>query len=198
MAMVGLTGGIGSGKSVAARRFATHGFPTVDADSVGHEVIAPGGPAVQPVIDAFGDDILTDGAIDRHKLAAIVFKDDKKRRHLNGLLHPIINRRVAETCAKHIQAGAKAVIIEAALLGEDGHRDPWLDKLIVVDSPVETRIARVTENRGMSREEAEARISMQADPAIKRKVADWVIDNDGTIESLYEQVDAIANELLNT
>lgn len=195
MALIGLTGGIGSGKSLAAKRFAAQGIPVVDADHVGHEVIAPGGPGVQPVIEEFGDAILTDGAIDREKLGALVFNDEEKRRYLNGVVHPIIQRRVAEECAQQFQSGARHVIIEAALLAENGKPDPMFDKFILVECPSEIRIARLAEHRGMSRDEAESRIAAQTPPENKRDFADWIIDNRGTIEALHEQVDSIVGVL---
>lgn len=195
MAMIGLTGGIGSGKTCAAERFAELGIPVINADAIGHEVIAPGGAAVDAVVEEFGESILTEGIIDREKVAAVVFNDEHKRLRLNAITHPIIERTVAERCAKLIRDGSHDVIIEAALLAENGKTDPWLDKLILVSCPEEIRIDRLVKTRGMDRAEAQRRAAAQTPPESKRAIADWVIDNSDTIEAMHHQVDEVAQEI---
>lgn len=196
MMLVGLTGGIGSGKSTAAMSFARHGIPSVDADKIGHEAIGPGGVAERSVLEAFGETIITDGAIDRAKLGSVVFGDATALARLNALVHPAIIAEVARRCGAHAEAGAPVCIIDAALLGEAGLKDAWVEKLIVVRAPEELRLRRLAEGRGMQEEEARRRIGAQSDPEKKVALADYVIENGSTIEALNAQVDRIAQELL--
>lgn len=195
MRVYGLTGGTGSGKSEAARRFAELGFPVIDADAVGHDVIAPGGAAERAVIEAFGPDIVTAGAIDRAKLGAIVFRDDAARKRLNAIVHPAIGMAIAMRCAALAEKGHGAVVVDAALIAENGRKEDYLSGLILVMSPVELRIQRLIEHREIDLAEARRRIASQTAPETKLALADWVIDNSGTKEELYRQVDAIAREM---
>lgn len=195
MRIYGLTGGIGSGKSEAGRRFAALGFPVIDADEIGHQVIEPGGFVADDVAAAFGADILTDGIIDRRKLGARVFSDPDALRTLNGIVHPAIHRASARRCAALAREGHDAAILDAALLAENGTKEPFLDGLIVVTCPRETRIARLAAARGWPREETERRMAAQTPPEQKLAAADWIIENNGTIAQLYARVDQIAGEL---
>lgn len=196
MQLCGLTGGIASGKSEAAKRFAARGVPVIDADKVGHAMLAPGGAAAQAVVEAFGDGILSGGRIDREKLAGVVFGDPQARQRLNALVHPPVIREVAERCAALERQGHEIVIVEAALLAEGGARDAWLDKLIVVTCSAKTRRRRLIEIRGMNANEAQQRIDAQTPPETKVPAADWVIENEGTLEELHAQIDPIVGELL--
>ncbi|MBI5091538.1 MAG: dephospho-CoA kinase [Candidatus Hydrogenedentes bacterium] len=195
MKIYGLTGGIGSGKSEAARQFAARGIPVIDADAIGHAVIAPGGAAVEHVINAFGSGVLTDGIIDRKKVGARVFSDPEALARLNALVHPMIYAEVMKRCAVLAEEGHGVVIIEAALLAENGAKEPFLAGLIVVTSPAAVRIERLVSSRGMSRTEAEQRIAAQAPPERKAAFANWVVENDGTIEQLRARIDRIAHEI---
>ena len=195
MRIYGLTGGIGAGKSEASRRFVDLGIPAIDADSIGHGVLRPGGAAAEAVMEQFGESIMSDGAIDRAKLGEIVFNDREKLAQLNGLVHPAVQLEIASCCAEYAEAGNEAVIIEAALHGEDGKLRGNMDGLILVTCPAETRIRRVMENRGLSEEEGRNRVDSQTPPENKLSLATWVIDNSGTIEELRQQVDAVAKEL---
>ncbi len=195
MKLYGLTGGTGSGKSEAAKRFAARGIPVMDADAIGHDVIAPGGAAEQAVLAAFGQDILSCGKIDREKLSAVVFRDAEARKKLNAAVHPAIFAEIGRRCAALAEAGHQAVIIDAALLGEGGRRDPMLDGLILMLCPEEERVRRLVKLRGMDAAEAQRRMAAQTPPESKRAVADWVIDNNGSIEALHARVDAIAEAL---
>ena len=195
MKIYGLTGGIGAGKSEVGRRFATRKIPVLDADSVAHEMLEPDGAAVDGVLEAFGDEILTCDRIDREKLGAIVFCDAKALNTLNGLVHPAVRTTIAQRCADLMQAGHDAVIIEAALYGEDGRLGPEMSGLILVTCPQEERIRRLVEYRGMSEEEAMRRIEAQSPPEKKRAIATWIIDNSGTLEEMEQQIDAIVKEL---
>jgi len=192
MGIYGLTGGIGSGKSQAAKRFAAHGIPTIDADRIGHDVIEPGGAAYEEVVAAFGDGILEDGRVDRDRLGSIVFRDEAARERLNGIVHPRIQQVIAERVSEYMEEGIEDVIVDAALLGEGGEPDPWLAGLILVLCPEDVRVQRLKERRGMDEAEARRRIASQTLPESKRPIADWVIENSGTIEGLNEQVDTIA------
>ena len=191
-----MTGGAGSGKSAAAKRFAERGIPVIDADKIGHEVIGPGGAAEQAVMAAFGEAVATSGTIDREKLAAAVFGDAAALRQLNALVHPAIAREVMARCRALAEAGHAAVVIDAALLAERGEREPWLDGLIVVDCPRAERLRRLVELRGMAREDVERRLNMQTPPESKLAAADWVIENTGTRADLYARVDDIAKAIM--
>lgn len=195
MHLIGLTGGTGSGKSEAGRRFESHGIPVLDADAVGHMLIAPGGALETAVVEAFGRDILTENRIDRKKLGALVFADAQKRAQLNALLHPAIREEVGQRCADLAGKGYRVAILDAALLAERGTLDPYLRGLILVLAPRETRAARLVASRGMDAAAAELQIDAQTPPEKKRAVADWIIHNDGTIQDLHLQVDTIAEEL---
>ena len=193
--IVGLTGGTGSGKSAAARRFEERGIPVVDADRVGHEVIAPGGAAEQAVIAAFGPEILECDTINRLKLGKRVFSDAVALDTLNRIVHPVIYAEMLTRCQMLATAGHRVVVIDAALLAEDGERLPWLDRLALVLSPVEMRIQRLVEGRGFTEQEARARVASQTPPERKIPLADWVIVNDGPLPELHRKVDAIVEEL---
>lgn len=195
MELIGLTGGTGSGKSEAGRRLSERGLPVIDADQVGHDVIAPGGAAEAAVIAAFGQDIVVDGRIERERLAEKVFGDADALRRLNALVHPAIFSEIGARCTHYAETGAYAVIIDAALLGDSGELEPWLSGLILVTAPVETRVQRLVGLRGMQEDDARTRIAAQVDPERKRGFATWVVDNSGTLEQLYEQVDGIADAI---
>ncbi|MBI2434087.1 MAG: dephospho-CoA kinase [Candidatus Hydrogenedentes bacterium] len=195
MKLYGLTGGIGSGKSEAARRFRERGIPVIDADKIGHEVIAPGGAVEAEVKAAFGDAILTGGKIDREKLGRVAFNDAAARRTLNQLVHPVIIGEVARHCAGLSQQGHDIALVEAALLSEHGQREPWLTGLILIICGEPERIRRLGLQRSLRPEEAQARMAAQRDPGEKVALADWVIENDGSLEHLYAQVDGVAEVL---
>jgi dephospho-CoA kinase len=195
MRIYGLTGGIGAGKSEASRRFVNVGIPVIDADLIGHGALVPEGAAAKAVVDHFGEGILVDGAIDRAKLGEIVFNDREKLAQLNGLVHPAVQFEIASKCAEYSETGNEVVIIEAALHGDDGKLRDNMDGLILVTCPVETRIGRVMEDRGLSEVEARSRVDSQTPPENKVSLAKWVLDNSGSIEELNQQVDAVAKEL---
>ncbi len=197
MRIFGITGGIGCGKSEAARAFARRGIPVVDADRVGHAVIQPGGAAHDAVVQAFGRGILAeDGRVDHGRLAARVFANTDARGRLNAITHPAIYAEIAQRCMEFKEQGAEVVLVEAALIGENGQVNPLFEGLILVSCPVEERIRRLTEQRGMDHDEAERRIAAQSDPEAKRAVAKWVIENGGDLESLECQVDAIVKVMV--
>ncbi|WP_431886919.1 dephospho-CoA kinase [Micromonospora wenchangensis] len=189
MLRVGLTGGIGSGKSAVATRLAERGAVIVDADRIAREVVAPGTEGFAAIVAAFSDRVLTaDGALDRAVLGALVFADTTARRRLEEITHPLVRARSAELFAA---APADAVVVnDVPLLVEVGLA-PTYHLVVVVRTAVATRLERLTRTRGMSRAEAERRIAAQADDARRRAAADVVLDNDGGLDELHAAVDAL-------
>jgi dephospho-CoA kinase len=189
MLRVGLTGGIGSGKSTVSGRLAEHGATIIDADRIAREVVEPGSVGLAKVTDAFGTGVLAaDGALDRAALAKVVFADDAARQKLNGIVHPLIGTRTAELASA---APRDAVVVhDVPLLVENGLA-PMYHLVVVVDAPVSERIARLVRGRGMTEEEVRARIAAQADEARRRAVADVWLDNGGTPDQVLAAVDAL-------
>jgi dephospho-CoA kinase len=187
---IGLTGGIGSGKSTVASMLAERGATVVDADRVGHEIYRPGSEGFRLVRDAFGPDVVApDGTIDRKALGARVFADPAELARLNALLHPLIGAAIRERLAEARAARPDApIVVEAAIMLEAGWR--FFDRIWVVIVSRETAIARVTASRGLARAEVERRIDAQLDNAARRRHADVVFENDGTLDALRAQVDA--------
>lgn len=191
----GLTGGTGSGKSAAAERFAARGIPCIDADRMGHEALREP-ETLQAIVDAFGTEVLdAEGQVDRELLGPVVFADAGKRCTLNAIVHPRIVARIASEVARLAGEEYRTVIVDAALLAEGGRKDPWLAGLILVLSDDRLRIERLARLRGIPEEEAVRRIEAQTRPETKAPFADWIIHNDGTLEELYKQVDAIADDI---
>lgn len=186
MLRVGLTGGIGSGKSEVARLLRHSGALVIDSDALAREVVAPGTAGLAAVVAAFGEEYLdADGALDRPKMAALVFHDTEARERLNAIVHPLVGEAAAAILAT---APADAVVVhDVPLLVEAGLAGAF-DVVVVVDAPVEAQLARLTEQRGMDREDAEARIAAQATREQRRAVADHVIVNDGSLADLERRV----------
>jgi dephospho-CoA kinase len=193
--VIGLTGGTGSGKSEAARRFEELGFPIINADTIGHEFLLPGNQAEKEIIEAFGPDIVTDDRIDRNKLGALVFSDLKARTKLNGIVHPQIKKEIKRRIEAFAEQGHKTVIIDAALIGESGKRDPCLDGLILVTCPAEVRVQRLVKARNITHGEALQRVRSQIPPETKLALADWVLDNRGALDDFLRSVEHLALEL---
>lgn len=186
---IGLTGGIGSGKTTAARRFAELGALVVDADAVAREVVEPGTEGLAAVVGAFGPGVLDPaGRLDRPALAAIVFDDADARARLNAILHPLIRRRVAERIAA-VPAGT-VVVQDVPLLVETGQAGAF-DLVVVVETPAALRVRRLVADRSMPAEQAQARMAAQASDEQRRAVADVVLINDGTPADLRTQVDRL-------
>jgi len=193
---VGLTGGIATGKSAVARVFAGLGAHVVDADRVAREVTAPGTPGLAAVARAFGREVLRpDGSLDRARLAGIVFADPGQRRLLESLLHPLIlaevDRRLEEL-ARRDPAGI--AVVEAALLLEAGRRDAF-DAVVVVSSRREEQLRRLADRDGLEAGEAGRRIDAQMPLGEKRRLADIVIDNDGSPEECRRRAEEVFREL---
>jgi dephospho-CoA kinase len=189
--MIGLTGGIGSGKSTVATLLAARGARLVDADRIAREVVGPGTPGLAAVVEAFGDGVLTsEGALDRSALAAVVFADPAARARLDGIVHPLVRARAAEMVA---QARPDSVVVQdVPLLVETGQAASF-DLVLVVEADSETRVRRLVQ-RGLTEEDARARIAAQATDEQRRAVADVVLDNTGTIEDLTAQVERFWSE----
>lgn len=198
MILIGLTGGIASGKSTVARSLAARGAVVIDADAIGHAVIAPGGVAAQDVIAEFGPEILgTDGSIDRTKLAAIVFADSAERARLEAISHPAIYREISRLIEEQ-SASDSLVVLDAPLLVEtltDRGRSLGLDALVVVNSWPADQIERMMADRGMTTEDAEARIAAQTTAESRLALADYVIDNRGSFEELETAVGLLWDDL---
>lgn len=192
MLLVGLTGGIGSGKSEAARRFAAHGAVVVDADVLAREVVAPGTPGLDAVLAAFGPQLRrADGTLDRERLGALVFADPDARRRLNAIVHPLVGAATAQRLAAIEAAQPDAIVLhDVPLLVEAGLAANY-PVVVVVAAPESVQLARLTGQRGLSEEDARARIAAQAPLADKLAVATHVIDNDGSLEHLHREVDRV-------
>ncbi len=194
--VIGLTGGIAAGKSSVARMLAELGAPVLDADQLAREVTRPGSAALRAIVESFGAEVLTAaGELDRAALGRRVFTDPEARRRLEAITHPAIvaegERRIAELGA----AGQRAVVYEAALLCETGrHRE--LDRLIVVTAEDATRVSRLMARSALSRVEAEARLRAQLPQEQKAALADYLIDNSGSLEQTRVQVERVWSRVL--
>ena len=191
--MIGLTGGIGAGKSAVAARLAAHGAVIIDSDRLAREAVEKGSPGLARVVEEFGPEVLdADGVLDRGALARRVFNDDDARKRLEQIIHPYVRQRSAEIVAA---APAGTVLVnDVPLLFETGMA-ALFDKVIVVLAAEATRVDRLVRLRGMSAEDAQARIAKQATDEQRRAVADIVIVNDGSPEELDAAVDAAWLEL---
>jgi dephospho-CoA kinase len=191
---VGLTGGVGSGKSTVSALLAERGAIVIDADAIAREVVEPGTAGFDAVVDRFGPGaVAADGALDRPAIAAIVFSDATARADLNAIVHPLVGRRSEELMAA-APAGA-IVVYDVPLLVESGI-DGGFDVVIVVEADPKTRLARLA-GRGMPVAEAVARMAAQADDATRRAVAHEIISNDSTRESLRHDVDELWQRLVS-
>lgn len=192
MFLIGLTGGIASGKSAVAKQLASRGAVVVDADAVAREVVEPGTPALAAIAREFGPAVIApDGSLDRPALGAIVFADPGKRAALNAITHPAVWKRSHELFAAAGASDPHAVVVYDVPLLAEGTRVKEFDLVMVVHATAETRIDRMVELRGMTREEASRRIAAQASDADRLAIADIVIDSNGTLEETLAQADAV-------
>ncbi len=194
MLSIGLTGNVASGKSVVAGAWADAGVPVVSADVLARQAVAPGTPGLREVGEAFGEEVLAaDGTLDRAALRARVFRDEEARRRLEAILHPRIRELRDAWLRARAEAGERIVVAEIPLLYESGLEGEF-DVVVLVDAPVDVRLTRLTTLRGLSEEEARRIMAAQMDVEAKRRRADVVIDNTGTVEALR----ARAAEVLGT
>ncbi len=196
MLAVGLTGGIGSGKSAVADLLVERGAVLIDADQVARDVVAPGGPAYQPLIDRFGQGIVaTDGTIDRQALANVAFADEESRLALNAITHPAIGIRMIEM--RDALADTDHIVVLAIPLLTALHRETVkLHKVVVVDTPTDIALERLLAHRGFDQADAEARIRAQISRDERCKEADYVLDNSGDRPALEREVAKLWDWLL--
>ncbi|MDF0372917.1 MULTISPECIES: dephospho-CoA kinase [Streptomyces] len=193
MLKVGLTGGIGAGKSEVSRLLARYGAVVIDADRIAREVVEPGTPGLTAVVEAFGPGILTqDGSLNRPALGSIVFSDPARLATLNDIVHPLVGARSAEL--ERAAAAGAVVVHDVPLLTENGLA-PLYDLVVVVDAKPATQLDRLVRLRGMTESDARARMDAQATREQRLAVADLVIDNDGPLEDLESQVRTVWSDL---
>jgi dephospho-CoA kinase len=194
MLLVGLTGGIGTGKSTVARMLEKRGAVVFDADVLARQAVAPGTPGFDKVVERFGPNVLAPGGgLDREALASIVFSDPAARRDLEGIVHPEVRRMFAEGCEEYRDSD-RVVVFSAPLLVETGMHTAF-DLLIVVSAPVATQIERLMRGRGMAERDVQARIAAQLPLEAKAEVADVLVGNEGTLEDLEGRVERVWRDL---
>ncbi|MFD5014364.1 dephospho-CoA kinase [Streptomyces chartreusis] len=194
MLKVGLTGGIGAGKSEVSRLLVEHGAVLIDADRIAREVVAPGTPGLVAVVEAFGEDVLAaDGSLDRPKLGSIVFADAERLGVLNSIVHPLVGARSREL--EEAAAEDAVVVHDVPLLTENGLAALY-DLVVVVDTAPDTQLDRLVRLRGMTEEDARARMAAQATREQRLEIADIVIDNDVPLEELQRRVKDVWDELV--
>jgi dephospho-CoA kinase len=194
MLIVGLTGGIGAGKSEVSRLLGSYGATVVDADRIAREAVAPGTDGLAAVVEEFGQDVLSpDGTLDRARLGAIVFADEDRRKALNAIVHPRVARRSAEL---QQAAGPDAIVVHDVPLLTENRLAPNYDLVVVVDAAPATQLDRLVRLRGMAEPEARSRMAAQATREQRLAIADLVIDNDGPLDALEPRVRAVWQRLL--
>lgn len=193
MIKVGLTGGIGSGKSEVARLLSSYGALVIDADAIAREVVAPGTAGLARVVEEFGTGVLRpDGALDRAALGAVVFSDPDRLAALNAIVHPLVGARTAELMRT---APEGAVVVYDVPLLVENHLEAAYDVVVVVDASPETQVRRLVEHRGMAEADVRARMAAQASREQRRAAAGVVIDNDGDLDDLRSQVQRLWRDL---
>jgi dephospho-CoA kinase len=190
--LIGLTGGIASGKSTVARRLYEHGAVHIDADQLARRVVEPGRPALQAVVEAFGPDVLrADGTLDRPRLGEIVFHDDAARATLNGIVHPAVRELSKRLIADAEREDPDAVVVYDVPLLVEASVDVPFDLIVVTSAGRKQQVKRLVEERGMDPIHAEARVDSQVGDDERRKVADVVIDTSGSLGHTMSQTDAL-------
>lgn len=192
MRIVGLVGGIGSGKSEAASILSSMGAEVIDADKVGHAIYAPGTPGFRAVVETFGPEVVgPDGHVDRKMLGALVFADPAELRRLNAVVHPLIRREIElRIAAARERATSPLVVVEAAILLEAGWQS-LVDEVWVVTASPETVRARLAQSRGLSADEVAARVARQMSDRERRAAADEIVENDGDVDDLRGRLQAL-------
>ncbi|KAJ7476990.1 CoaE-domain-containing protein [Mycena galericulata] len=195
MLVVGLTGGIATGKSSVADLLKGKHIPVVDADILARQVVEPGTPALSQIVSFFGPEILqADGTLDRKKLGSIIFNDETKRRKLNSIVHPAVRRAMLWGVLKHWIRGSKYCIVDVPLLIEGGLWK-WVGTVVVVYCSADIQLTRLMQRDGSSREDASSRLNSQLAIADKVKYADRVIDNSGSLVDLEAHIDSLVQTL---
>jgi dephospho-CoA kinase len=193
--LIALTGGIASGKSTIAARLEALGAVVVDADALSREVVEPGEPALAAIRDAFGDAVLQpDGRLDRPALGRIVFTDEAARARLNAIVHPAVIERSHDLFRAALERDPDAVVVyDVPLIDARGVGE--FERIVVADAPAATRLRRLVELRGMTEQEAQARVAAQLDDDARRALASDLIDTGGTLDHTVEQTDALWRRL---
>jgi dephospho-CoA kinase len=190
--LIGLTGGIASGKSTVARRLVEHGAVHLDADELARRVVLPGKPALAAIVDGFGPGILKhDGTLDRQKLAEVVFNDDEARARLNAIVHPAVRELTTKLLEKIEREDPEAVVVYDVPLLVEAAVDHPFDLIVVTSAPKRTQVKRLVEERGLEPNQAQARVDAQVDNTERVAVADVVIDTDVSMAHTMSQVDAL-------
>lgn len=195
MYLIGLTGGIASGKTAVARRLAEHGAIHIDADQLAREVVEPGTDGLAAIARRFGDGVLReDGSLDRAALGAIIFSDDQARLDLNAITHPAVGRLGKRLMAEAAAANPHAIVVYDVPLLIEARTQPdyyRFDLVVVVEADAETRVARMVTLRGMDEDDARRRVSSQSTDAERRAIADVIIDSNGTLDETLRQTDEL-------
>lgn len=198
MKLVGLTGGIASGKSTAAKILESLGAAVVNADTLAREAVEPGREAWQEIIAAFGSEILqSDRTLDRQKLRTLIFNNPDARRKLESIIHPRVRALAERRIAEHGAAGYAVVVYEVPLLFE-GRLHEWLRPVILIACDIEIQIERLQQRDGLDRVQAQKHIEAQMNLEEKRRLADYVIENNGNLEDLKRQVEAVLDTIKTT
>ena len=193
--IIGLTGGIASGKSTVSNWLISQGYPVVDADIAARKVVEPGMPALREITEAFGADILLeDGTLNRKKLGSLIFSDEEKRQMLNAIVHPAVREWMRRETERAFDEGASIVIMDIPLLFES-KLTHMVEETVLVYVSKETQLKRLMERDGYNEADALARIHAQMPIDEKRKLADYIIDNNGTISETIKQISDCMNEL---
>ena len=196
MLLVGLTGGIGAGKSTVARLLAARGAIVIDADSIVRELQQPGTDVFRAIVERFGDQVVSaDGTLNRGRLADIVFRDEDARSALNAIVHPAVYAVMADRIAA-VKNGDRVVVLDIPLLAEAGGGG-GMDLVVVVEADEDARVARVVRERGLASEDVRARMAAQASSDQREALADVVIRNNGSVDDLSAQVDELWVRLLD-
>ncbi|WP_336659255.1 dephospho-CoA kinase [Leucobacter sp. USHLN153] len=198
MQLIALTGGIASGKSTIGRRFEARGARRIDADQLARDAVAPGSPGLERVISTFGEELrLVDGSLDRAALGSRVFGDAAALAQLNAIVHPEVRRLFAERVEAARAVDPESIVVyEIPLLVETDARDEQWDLIVVAEADIEARVARMMTLRGMTEDDARARILRQASNEERRQIADVVIDTSGSEAETLEQVDQLWERLV--
>ncbi len=195
--LVGLTGGIGSGKSAIAERLASYGASIVDSDLIAHQITSTGGLAIEPIAERFGSEFIqTDGALDRKKMRVLVFEDLQSRKALEAITHPLIRAKAIEQARLAIERQALYIVFVVPLLLESSEWFQFIDHVVVADCSEAIQIQRVMERNGLTRQEVESILQAQATRAERLAQADTVIENMGSLEDLAEQVRLLHQKIL--
>ena len=184
---IGLTGGIGSGKSTAAKVLAQLGAAVIDADAMARSVTAPGGPAIAPLRAAFGEAVLdAQGGLDRQRMRELAFADAEVKKQLEAIVHPLVKQAIDQEAQSALAAGARVLVFDIPLLVESGRWRSQVDGVLVIDCSTETQIARVQARNGWPREQILAVIQAQASREQRQAAADWLIVNEGLALEAFE------------